>query len=308
MERLFQQQQLVAAAEAMQAAGNLSPDVQHQLMNILAAGTLNSSGAAQFNMKPDYGQHGYGRHHGHAGRVVPGMSMAPHGMIQSAGRPAVSVNPLGMMDMHLPGAMPHAHLPFCPSPSSSSLGTGAESLGCMSEDDSSSKRRGTSDGVFIFTRRRAGQKERSSNEPVALSKKRLQVLPYTRTQTRLLCQNNSQIHAERTPRRTPGPKDAGRRALNSCHPHLQELFDFPLKEAATQLGISMTAMKKACRRMGLERWPYRKVWIPCSSQLFLLSPERRQPSSGSPHDARCRLGFCVEVSILSLAPAMASMP
>lgn len=176
MERLFQQQQLVAAAEAMQAAGNLSPDVQHQLMNILAAGTLNSSGAAQFNMKPEYGQHVYGRHQGHAGGVMPGMSMPPHGMLQSAGHHPVPVNPLGMMDMHLPGAMPHAHLPFCPSPSSSSLSTGAESLGCMSEEDGSSKRRGTSDGVFIFTRRRAGQKERTSNEPVALSKKRLQVL------------------------------------------------------------------------------------------------------------------------------------
>mmetsp|Transcript_26050 Transcript_26050/g.65770 ORF Transcript_26050/g.65770 Transcript_26050/m.65770 type:complete len:290 (+) Transcript_26050:172-1041(+) len=68
---------------------------------------------------------------------------------------------------------------------------------------------------LIFTRRRAGQTARASNEPVVLNRKRV-----------------------------------------------QQLFDLPLKDAAALLGISMTALKKACRKIGVERWPYRKVQTP----------------------------------------------
>ena len=36
---------------------------------------------------------------------------------------------------------------------------------------------------------------------------------------------------------------------------LQRYTDLPLSKAATQLGISSTAMKKACRKLGITRWP-----------------------------------------------------
>eukprot|EP00960_Hanusia_phi_P057318 763527-Hanusia_phi.AAC.3 len=38
---------------------------------------------------------------------------------------------------------------------------------------------------------------------------------------------------------------------------LREHFSLPLKEAAGRLGISPTAMKSACRRLGIKKWPYR---------------------------------------------------
>eukprot|EP00960_Hanusia_phi_P029119 747783-Hanusia_phi.AAC.3 len=40
---------------------------------------------------------------------------------------------------------------------------------------------------------------------------------------------------------------------------LQELFTLPLHEAAVKLGISATAMKSACRKLGIKKWPYRTV-------------------------------------------------
>jgi len=40
---------------------------------------------------------------------------------------------------------------------------------------------------------------------------------------------------------------------------LRKLFALPLHEAATTLGISATAMKSACRKLGIKKWPYRTV-------------------------------------------------
>uniref|UniRef100_A0A7S4KX31 RWP-RK domain-containing protein n=1 Tax=Guillardia theta TaxID=55529 RepID=A0A7S4KX31_GUITH len=39
---------------------------------------------------------------------------------------------------------------------------------------------------------------------------------------------------------------------------ISEMFHYPLSSVAQQLNISQTALKKACRDLGIERWPYRK--------------------------------------------------
>lgn len=39
---------------------------------------------------------------------------------------------------------------------------------------------------------------------------------------------------------------------------LKSMADVPLSDAARQLGVSSTAIKKACRKIGVQRWPYRK--------------------------------------------------
>uniref|UniRef100_A0A7S0EJR0 RWP-RK domain-containing protein n=1 Tax=Hanusia phi TaxID=3032 RepID=A0A7S0EJR0_9CRYP len=41
---------------------------------------------------------------------------------------------------------------------------------------------------------------------------------------------------------------------------LQQFFSLPLHEAAYKLGISATAMKSACRKLGIKKWPYRSVY------------------------------------------------
>lgn len=40
---------------------------------------------------------------------------------------------------------------------------------------------------------------------------------------------------------------------------LSSRFNKPLCDVATELGVCMTFLKKACRRHGIKRWPFRKV-------------------------------------------------
>ncbi|EKX44835.1 hypothetical protein GUITHDRAFT_109260 [Guillardia theta CCMP2712] len=39
---------------------------------------------------------------------------------------------------------------------------------------------------------------------------------------------------------------------------LQALFHLPQTKAAASLGLSLTAFKSACRRLGIARWPYER--------------------------------------------------
>eukprot|EP00960_Hanusia_phi_P030137 748400-Hanusia_phi.AAC.15 len=39
--------------------------------------------------------------------------------------------------------------------------------------------------------------------------------------------------------------------------NLQKLFNLPLYKAAEQLGICATALKSACRKLGIKKWPFR---------------------------------------------------
>jgi hypothetical protein len=42
---------------------------------------------------------------------------------------------------------------------------------------------------------------------------------------------------------------------------LQQHYRFPLEQAAHNLGVCTTALKKMCRQHGIERWPFRKVSV-----------------------------------------------
>ena len=50
---------------------------------------------------------------------------------------------------------------------------------------------------------------------------------------------------------------------------IQSYFETPIKEAAANLGVSLTQLKRICREMDIPRWPHRKVLIYFfSSNLF----------------------------------------
>jgi hypothetical protein len=40
---------------------------------------------------------------------------------------------------------------------------------------------------------------------------------------------------------------------------LRRYFHLPIVEVARQLGICTTLLKKVCRRMRIQRWPYRQI-------------------------------------------------
>jgi len=45
--------------------------------------------------------------------------------------------------------------------------------------------------------------------------------------------------------------------------YLSQFFHFPLKEAASRLQVCPASLKSVCRRLGIERWPYRRkrLWL-----------------------------------------------
>lgn len=47
---------------------------------------------------------------------------------------------------------------------------------------------------------------------------------------------------------------------------LSQLFTLPLHKAAVKLGISATAMKSACRKLGIKKWPYRALGVAAKAQ------------------------------------------
>eukprot|EP00802_Teleaulax_amphioxeia_P018016 Tamp_18191.p2 GENE.Tamp_18191~~Tamp_18191.p2 ORF type:complete len:179 (-),score=17.89 Tamp_18191:337-873(-) len=62
---------------------------------------------------------------------------------------------------------------------------------------------------------------------------------------------------ELSPVRGEGPRK-GRPALKVDPDAIRALFDIPQPQAARTLGISLTALKKECRRIGVSRWPYQR--------------------------------------------------
>lgn len=41
---------------------------------------------------------------------------------------------------------------------------------------------------------------------------------------------------------------------------LEAVAHMPLREAAAELGVGSTSLKEAARRVGMQRWPYRRLW------------------------------------------------
>ncbi|KAG5181981.1 RWP-RK domain-containing protein, partial [Tribonema minus] len=40
---------------------------------------------------------------------------------------------------------------------------------------------------------------------------------------------------------------------------LESLFNRPVTEAAKELGVSTTIVKRLCRRYGIQKWPFRSL-------------------------------------------------
>mmetsp|Transcript_45782 Transcript_45782/g.114763 ORF Transcript_45782/g.114763 Transcript_45782/m.114763 type:complete len:337 (-) Transcript_45782:176-1186(-) len=61
---------------------------------------------------------------------------------------------------------------------------------------------------------------------------------------------------------------------------MQRLFHLPLTEAARQLGLSPTAIKGACRRLGIKKWPFRMVMAKSHRRAPRKPSPVKEPASG----------------------------
>jgi len=52
------------------------------------------------------------------------------------------------------------------------------------------------------------------------------------------------------------PPEKGRSPMRLSNQAIVSLFSVPQADAACQLGISLTTLKLACRKLGISRWPY----------------------------------------------------
>ena len=50
----------------------------------------------------------------------------------------------------------------------------------------------------------------------------------------------------------------GRSPLLVSHEMVEAKFQLKQKDAAIEFGISLTAFKQVCRKLGVDRWPYRR--------------------------------------------------
>ena len=97
--------------------------------------------------------------------------------------------------------------------------------------------------------------------------------------------NLAQMRLQIYPRRKAGQKkrDSGTgAAVVVTLEVLQSFADIPLVHAAKKLGISKTALKSACRTLGLERWPFRR---PLDSQPTPNLPKTKGEVTGKKRKA-----------------------
>jgi hypothetical protein len=77
-----------------------------------------------------------------------------------------------------------------------------------------------------------------------------------------------------------GGAGAGNKALT--FEQVSRHFSMPIMQAARELNVGLTVLKKRCRKLGIPRWPHRKVR---SLQTLITSVQVLLPAS-------CHLHIC----------------
>jgi len=82
------------------------------------------------------------------------------------------------------------------------------------------------------------------------------------------------------PRRKPGQSLEETKAVCISLETLERFSNIPLAKAAVALGISPTAMKKACRRLGITRWPHSTQAAPAKNDgAYVRRIQRKHAAS-----------------------------
>jgi len=121
--------------------------------------------------------------------------------------------------------------------------------------------------LVIFPRRKAGQSKRQSDNEVhkhtyfTVQTNKIHVHHTELLRAMVTCSSNLIVFEDtkhldidrytHTPTHTQAP-------VKLTPDILEEIASIPLVAAAQKLGISKTALKNACRNLGLKRWPFRR--------------------------------------------------
>ncbi|CAN6253301.1 unnamed protein product [Urochloa humidicola] len=57
----------------------------------------------------------------------------------------------------------------------------------------------------------------------------------------------------------PAEAGGGSKAMTLTFELVSQLFSMPINQAARELNVGLTALKKRCRELGIPRWPHRKL-------------------------------------------------
>ena len=74
----------------------------------------------------------------------------------------------------------------------------------------------------------------------------------------LIVYGNVQTVAE-IPGRRGGGSSSGTKKKELTFEQLSRHFSVPIKQAAQELNVGVTVLKRQCRKLGVTRWPYRKL-------------------------------------------------
>lgn len=103
-------------------------------------------------------------------------------------------------------------------------------------------------------------------------------------------------------------RKVGRPSLQLNKSEITALFDMPQQSAAKLLGVSLSGLKKECRKFGIPHWPYKRSWsIPngvvsaighgTNTLISQTCCSEVQEGAAPPPPEQCRPNTCVSVTM-----------
>ncbi|GMP33449.1 hypothetical protein CsSME_00006763 [Camellia sinensis var. sinensis] len=121
-----------------------------------------------------------------------------------------------------------------------------------------------------------------------------EIEPHSQNQPLLLCDNNAETQEEYVKEKRVNNKRCREEKSNSSktlsRKTISEYFYMPITQAAKEMNIGLTLLKKKCRELGIRRWPHRKLM-----SLQTLIKNVQEMDKGETKGAEGRLKEAIDV-------------
>ena len=95
----------------------------------------------------------------------------------------------------------------------------------------------------------------------------------------------SRVH----PRRKRGQIQNKQAPVYVTQETINMLKRLPLPQAAASIGMSATALQRACRKLGVQRWPFRRRWVASSPSFITEAPLEPAGHASSSHTKKSQI-------------------